>query len=1521
MVQKRQGNHTYLQGSTQERLTTDSSCDLTVILPAEEAGLGGEGEDKQPRFVKGLEDQTVPIGQPLELEIKTAGNPKKIRWFKNGEELPAGISDKIRAEKIDDNHYKLIIPKALIDDSGDYAVEIENDAGKAKSAAKIVVEPVPEFLKPLKDLDVVEGELAEFSCATNCKPKNVKWYKNGTEVKADNRIEIKDIDDGFQLTLKWALKDDFGDYKIVLINSAGQAESSAKLTVRKASSELPKIVKGLLDQIVAEGDELVFEIKVQGDVNEVKWRKDGQPADKNSRAKIEKIDDETYRLTIPRSELADAGEYEVQAINDAGKAVSSAHAEVDQLPKIVKGLLPDEISEGDDHLFRVEVSAPVRDVKWYKNGVEIKPSPHFKLKDISPKKYELEIDKALLDDGATYKVVLANKAGECDSSAELTVQKPNVIKLVKGLQDVTVDQGEPLELSCKIEGTPASVKWLKNGKEVQPDERIKLISDPSTGEYSLSIADSIPTDGAAYRVVFTNDKGAEVSSGAIAHVKTKKAEPTTSPANFLSPLQDTAVPEGETLTLKCQVGGDPQPTLKWYRNGVELLPDDRIAIRLALNGEATLRIRDSTQSDAGEFRVEAVNEAGKAESKCQVSVISGEEQPSAPKFVRGVPAPTLSWFLNGKPMEEDDRVTIEDMLDGNWCLTIKDIQESDFGTIKCIAKNENGKDECEASFAPSKDWLANKKLLEGYAPRWNVPLWDRRVPEGHPMSIECHVDAKPGAEIEWTFNGKPLKSSDHLEIYNSPDGACRVKIEKFQKEHIGNYKCTATNTHGQADTRANLNYDVDEDEQAETKKEYPPKFNPGLADVNLNAKQQLQLTCHVDAIPKAGVIWYKDGLPLKSNDKISIENDLESGDCCLTIDEVDAGDAGAYSKCEEQKEEFKKEGAEPFFTRGLIDQYIDRGETLTFHCEVTGDPQPEIKWYRNGVLLNPPTASQLKTCLMANANWSSKSANAHVDMNLSQVEKKPVDVGEAPRFIIPLEDLTVMVGSAINMECKVTGVPMPTLKWSKDGGPLREDFRFEWDNDAASGTYRLHIRESNINDEGTYRCVATNESGSATTKSFVKMDDGSADVRVQEGQPLKLECRIEGSPLPGLVWYKDGEKVASSDRLQLEQDPDGRARLIIPKCTMDDDGIYRVIATNPHGSAHDKCTATVKRAPTEIDDTPRDAFDANKAPKVLIPLENVKVPEGEPFKLMCKFSGDPRCAIKWFKDGERVYAYGRCQLLEHDDGTCELVVDSANKSDAGTYRCVAENIYGTARTSGEVTVQLKDKKPSNLEDQISSGKAPGFTIPLTMKTAKPGDKVLFECLPHGNPFPNIKWMKDGIELLPGDGIQIEALPDGTQTLLLDNVNLLLKDSSDVLIGDRAPKTNGELENGGPPEESKPRIRRGLYNQSIHQGSSVEMVVCATGWPTPTVKWFKDGEPLESEGPEGRLIIWTDERGVHHLAIVNLQPSDEGEYSLVATNPLGEARTAGTLGVIQPQELVERTMDDMECHSHLDSSDS
>lgn len=52
-----------------------------------------------------------------------------------------------------------------------------------------------------------------------------------------------------------------------------------------------------------------------------------------------------------------------------------------------------------------------------------------------------------------------------------------------------------------------------------------------------------------------------------------------------------------------------------------------------------------------------------------------------------------------------------------------------------------------------------------------------------------------------------------------------------------------------------------------------------------------------------------------------------------------------------------------------------------------------------------------------------------ISVALGKTEKKKVAEGEAPRFVIPLQDMRVYVGTSIDLECKVVGNPPPQVKW------------------------------------------------------------------------------------------------------------------------------------------------------------------------------------------------------------------------------------------------------------------------------------------------------------------------------------------------------------------------------------------------------------------------------------------------------------------------------------------------------------
>uniref|UniRef100_A0A915L380 Ig-like domain-containing protein n=1 Tax=Romanomermis culicivorax TaxID=13658 RepID=A0A915L380_ROMCU len=72
----------------------------------------------------------------------------------------------------------------------------------------------------------------------------------------------------------------------------------------------------------------------------------------------------------------------------------------------------------------------------------------------------------------------------------------------------------------------------------------------------------------------------------------------------------------------------------------------------------------------------------------------------------------------------------------------------------------------------------------------------------------------------------------------------------------------------------------------------------------------------------------------------------------------------------------------------------------------------------------------------------------------------------------------------------------------------------------------------------------------------------------------------------------------------------------------------------------------------------------------------------------------------------------------------------------------------------------------SLEDEIAKGRAPGFIKPLVIQRTHEGQQAIFTCLPYGNPFPKIKWLKDGVELQSNEKFTIDSLADGMQQLII-----------------------------------------------------------------------------------------------------------------------------------------------------------
>lgn len=93
-----------------------------------------------------------------------------------------------------------------------------------------------------------------------------------------------------------------------------------------------------------------------------------------------------------------------------------------------------------------------------------------------------------------------------------------------------------------------------------------------------------------------------------------------SPPQFTVGLKSLNIGDGERLTLQCQVAGDPEPQVSWYKDGKKLESNDFVDLKYKY-GLATLKIEEVYPEDAGEYKCIAKNYVNSTETVCSLKVM------------------------------------------------------------------------------------------------------------------------------------------------------------------------------------------------------------------------------------------------------------------------------------------------------------------------------------------------------------------------------------------------------------------------------------------------------------------------------------------------------------------------------------------------------------------------------------------------------------------------------------------------------------------------------------------------------------------------------------------------------------------------------------------------------------------------------------------------------------------------------------------------------------------------------------
>nr|XP_046263870.1 receptor-type tyrosine-protein phosphatase S-like isoform X9 [Scatophagus argus] len=285
----------------------------------------------------------------------------------------------------------------------------------------------------------------------------------------------------------------------------------------------------------------------------------------------------------------------------------------------------------------------------------------------------------------------------------------------------------------------------------------------------------------------------------------------------------------------------------------------------------------------------------------------------------------------------------------------------------------------------------------------------------------------------------------------------------------------------------------------------PPKFTKIPTDQIGVSGGVASFVCQATGNPKPVVYWNKKGKKVNSQRIETVEFDEGAG-AVLRIQPLRAprdeniyecvarnseGEVSVTAKLAIIREDLLPFGF-PSIDMGPQLKVVERTRTATMLCAASGNPDPEISWFKDFLPVDPSTSQfrikQLKSgalqienseetdqgkyeCVATNSQGVRYSSPANLYVRVRRVP---------PRFSILPSNHEIMPGGSINITCVAVGSPMPYVKWMLGS----EDLTPEDEMPLGRNVLELNgVRES-----ANYTCVAMSSLGiiEATAQVLVK---------------------------------------------------------------------------------------------------------------------------------------------------------------------------------------------------------------------------------------------------------------------------------------------------------------------------------------------------------------------------------------------------------------------------------------------------
>ncbi|XP_066942937.1 hemicentin-1-like isoform X1 [Macrobrachium rosenbergii] len=1406
--------------------------------------------------------------------------PFSVSWQKDGVELTPEENFPQSAEV----EYTVESPRR--DDEGRYTCVARNVAGSASSTIFLdMKEPPPQIAAPA-NASLAPGRPAALSCdVTSTVAFNLTWSRyivHGQVEDFFGRIETTgefvDIEGmtGYRalpnnsLLIEEVSSEDEGWFRCTAANEGGRRAREIHVSVQSPPeiSVVPERAR------FKAGDEISISCISRGFPRpRVEWWKGdviltGMPGRVTA-------DEGDQVLQISRAQPDDAGQYTCKAYNSAG--VEEAHAILAfmEAPRVTVEKEVVLAGNGDTATLLCSIEGtPTPSVKWLKDDVHEVAQLSF----IEVTGGTLKILGVQESDAGKYTCQASNAAGTDQADVVLRVGSPPTV--VQKPTDTVVEIGTPGGLSCYGVGVPEpTIIWRRsNGHPLPP--HFSMDRDGNLRVKAIQVEDE-----GTYVCTLENQYG-------------KLEMPATLSVSGLLPPLIAAPPDpnikatlDSPITLPCTVVmGNPIPNILWMHNGEPVTTQKGSIVK----PDGSLKIFSVATKHEGDYDCVATNVAGnstqtlhltimippRAKSKrLEEKLIALEGDNAKLKCpVKANPRPAFFWQKNGQSISNTNtRMRI--LPDG--ILVIRRLTKEDAGTYVCTAVNLAG-----AAKIPVVLEIHVPPSIEDDPETYTVS-------EGEVVEIPCDASGTPLPIITWIRFDQTIMYDNTL-----PDGTLRLVATA---ENEGRYECLVTNDAGSAKRPVTV---------VITK--IPEISPPGDETLTVNEGQDLKLPCEVRGHPPPEVVWRTKGFEVEPNQHLipmagylmmrDVTRDLTGRYTCIATNR-----AGEASKTFVINVNYPP-SPEVNNPEGEKLSVVEGGR-LILPCPAKANPTPTREWTKDGHLLVAKDNVKIqedgerveiyRAGLPDNGNYTCTISNilGYTDINYSVQVLIPPKVSSTKVSSVPV----VIEGESVRINCPVDAVPLPTITWLKDGISIfstkdRADMTHIVIEDSGQ---TLHILEATADDQGIYRCVATNDAGETDLLFPLEVLVApqfnqyfhQPNVVLNIGDTLDLDCEASGDPEPQVSWILDGLPMYA------HVTPGGR-RVFIPRVRLGDAGHYMCNATNTAGSTHRNFTVTVLMAPV-VDETGGvgvggggggGASGGNSGA--------VEAVAGGDAQLWCRTTGSPVPSVTWTKEQRELSTIAELDHSIEENGQL-LKLRSVDHSTSGVYLCNATNSVGTATKQFNFTVMIPPK--------ISGwGDSDGDTVNEIEVIA--GKDVILFCPVEGNPKPSITWLRDGQALSAHPRIHLTS----PNELLLTNSQAADSGNYACLATNRAGADEKQFEvqvivpakiNLGVPTGRAPDTPP---SQEVLVDMPFSLYCPAEGFPHPHITWTKDGSPLQGllgTGLDGRVEAGDSGR---RLMVSGAVVSDSGTYTCLAENQGGSDSVYYNVTVLVPPMIRQDT---------------